>query len=398
MSDFAKRLIEQRQNAWHAAKEKLDLAAAEKRDLTAEENEFVSRTFKELDEKRSLVEEIVSTEKRERELAEAIGSTRGETRSESGDGEMIAKILRGETRSHTFNFERRDLTTGTSNGPIKVTYADRVIEQARLVGPLLDPAVVTVLNTAGGENIVLPALSTFSTAVVTAEGSAIDEGDPAFSRSTLKAYKVDFITQVSSELLADGALSAAALEQFLATQAGNAIGYKANNLLTLGTGTNTVQGIVPAAGSGVTGSTAVSGAFTGDNLIDLVYSLDGAARMMLGCGWMMNGASIGAARKLKASTSGEYLFVPTLDAQTPDRLLGFPIFENPHVASAATAAKSVIFGHLPSFYTRVVGGLQVARSDEFAFSSDLVTLRYILRVDGALPQSSHVKYFIGGAS
>jgi HK97 family phage major capsid protein len=113
---------------------------------------------------------------------------------------------------------------------------------------------------------------------------------------------------------------------------------------------------------------------------------------------MMSGASIGAARKLKASTSGEYLFTPTLDAATPDRLLGFPIRENPHVAGAGTTVKSVLFGHMPSFYTRVVGGLQVARSDEFAFNTDLVTLRYILRIDGALPQSSHIKYFVGGAS
>lgn len=397
MSEYAKRLVEQRQQAWHAAKAKMDEAAAEKRDLTAEENEFVSRTIAELDSKRAIIDEIMATEKRERELSEAIAGAPVEVRG-SNDASMLTKILKGEVRGHVFNFETRDLTTGTSNGPIKVTYADRVIDQARMVGPLLDPAIVTVLNTAGGENIVLPSLSTFSTAVTTGEGTQITEADPAFNRSTLKAYKVDFITQVSSELLADGALSAAALEQFLATQAGNAIGYKANNLLTLGTGTNTVQGIVPAAGSGVTGSTAVSGAFTGDNLIDLVYSLDGAARMLPGVGWMMNGASIGAARKLKASTSGEYLFTPTLDAATPDRLLGYPIRENPHMASTGTANKSVIFGHLPSFYTRVVGGLQVARSDDFAFDTDLVTLRYILRVDGALPQSSHVKYFVGGAS
>lgn len=397
MSDYAKRLVEQRQQAWHAAKAKMDEAAAENRDLTAEENEFIARTIADLDSKRSVIDEIMATEKRERELSEAMAGTSVEVRG-SSDTSMLTKILKGEIRGHVFNFETRDVLTSSTNAPTKVTYADRVIDQARMVGPLLDPAIVTVLNTAGGENIVLPALSTFSTAVTTGEGTQITEADPTFARSTLKAYKVDFITQVSSELLADGALSAAALEQFLATQAGNAIGYKANNLLTLGTGTNTVQGIVPAAGSGVTGSTAVSGAFTGDNLIDLVYSLDGAARMLPGVGFMMNGASIGAARKLKASTSGEYLFTPTLDAATPDRLLGYPIRENPHMASTGTAAKSVIFGHLPSFYTRVVGGLQVARSDDFAFDTDLVTLRYILRVDGALPQSSHVKYFIGGAS
>jgi hypothetical protein len=45
-----------------------------------------------------------------------------------------------------------------------------------------------------------------------------------------------------------------------------------------------------------------------------------------------------------------------------------------------------------------VGGIQVARSDDYAFQNDLVTLRFIIRVDGNLLQSSHVKYFIGNTA
>jgi HK97 family phage major capsid protein len=68
------------------------------------------------------------------------------------------------------------------------------------------------------------------------------------------------------------------------------------------------------------------------------------------------------------------------------------------MASTGTAAKSVIFGHLPSYYVRQVGGIRLDRSDDFAFNTGLVTFRATMRVDGNLPQSSHVKYFIGGAS
>jgi HK97 family phage major capsid protein len=63
------------------------------------------------------------------------------------------------------------------------------------------------------------------------------------------------------------------------------------------------------------------------------------------------------------------------------------------MASAASAAKPVIFGALPQYYVRQVGGLKLDRSDDFAFSSDLVTFRATFRVDGNLIQTSHVKYF-----
>jgi HK97 family phage major capsid protein len=53
---------------------------------------------------------------------------------------------------------------------------------------------------------------------------------------------------------------------------------------------------------------------------------------------------------------------------------------------------------MPSYFVRSVGGIRLDRSDDFAFNADLVTFRASMRVDGALPQSSHIKYFIGGAS
>jgi HK97 family phage major capsid protein len=67
-------------------------------------------------------------------------------------------------------------------------------------------------------------------------------------------------------------------------------------------------------------------------------------------------------------------------------------------ASVGSGARSVIAGHFPSYYVRSVGGLQVARSDDFAFANDLVTLRFTWRVDGALPQTSHIKRFQGGTA
>jgi HK97 family phage major capsid protein len=274
---------------------------------------------------------------------------------------------------------------------VPTSFYDQVIMQARLVGPMLDTS--TVLRTAGGENLQIPSQASWSTGTVTGEGTAIGESDPGFnSFITLSAYKYSFLVQLSRELIEDSGVDILA---FLAEQTGNAIGYAVNADLTTGNGTNKPKGIVAAAGSGVLGTTA-GGLFTADNLIDLAYSLDGAARRLPGVGWMMNTASLGAVRKLK-DTAGYYIFSPAL-ADGNDQLLNFPVFENPAMASQASAAKSVIFGHLPSYYVRQAGGLRLDRSDDYAFNADLVTFRATMRVDGNLPQTSHVKYFINNTN
>jgi HK97 family phage major capsid protein len=405
LSEYLKKLVEDRQSAYHAAKAKMDEAAAESRDLSTEEREFVDRTFAELDEKRTMIDTLITAEKREAEIAEAMRGVadvarpvEARTAAAESDADILRQLLAGERRAYSFQFEKRDIAKTSSNAPVPTSFSDVVIDQARLVGPMLDPTVVTVLNTGSGEDLVLPSLASWSTAGFEAEAATIDESDPTFGKTTLKAYKYAFIVQVSQEFLADSNIDVIG---FLGQQAGNAIGYAVNDKLTLGTGTVEPNGIAVAAAAGVTGGTATStmgtGGFTADNLIDLVYSLDGAARRLPGFGVMANGSSIGAMRKLKTS-SGDYVFVPSIQPGTPDSILGYSLIENPAMASVASGAKSVLAGHFPSYYVRTVGGIDVARSDDFAFNTGQVTLRFQIRVDGNLPQTSHVKRFTGGTA
>jgi len=407
LSEYLKKLVEDRQSAYHAAKAKMDEAAAESRDLSAEEREFVDRTFAELDEKRTMIDTLITAEKREAEIAEAMRGVadvarpvEARTAAAESDADILRQLLAGERRAYSFQFEKRDLAKTSSNAPVPTSFSDVVLDQARLVGPMLDPSVVTVLNTASGEDLVLPSLASWSTAGYEAEAATIDESDPGFGKTTLKAYKYAFIVQVSQEFLSDSNIDVIG---FLGQQAGNAIGYKVNDRLTLGTAaTPEPNGIVVASTAGKTGGTAVAGtkgtgAFDADDLIDLVYSLDGAARRLPGFGVMANGASIGAMRKLK-TTSGDYVFVPSIQPGTPDSILGYPLIENPAMASVGSAAKSVLAGHFPSYFVRTVGGIDVARSDDFAFNTGQVTLRFQIRVDGNLPQTSHIKHYVGGTA
>ena len=394
MSEYLKRQTELRATAWEEAKHLLDAAAAESRDLTAEENVIYDRISEDMDNRARVIEQITKDEERAQRLDVAAASVRTDEVAPDGDdddAEAIRKLARGEIRS--LNFEKRDVLTSNTGAPVPTSFYDQIILKARLVGPMLTTS--TVITTAGGENLQIPRVNTYSAATIATEAAAIGESDPAFSAFiTMTAHKFSYLTQVSREMIEDSGVD---ILGFLADQVGQGIGFNVNNALTVGTGTTQPNGIVTASTLGVTGATATSGVFTADNLIDLAYSVDGAARMMPGAGFMMNGASIGKTRKLK-DTAGAYVFQPSLAVGTPDTLLGFPLYENPAIANTATSAKSVIFGHLPSYYVRQVGGIRVDSSTDFAFSTDLVTLRTLVRLDGNLPQTSHVNHFVGGAS
>ena len=393
MSDYLKRQTELRATAWEEAKHLLDAAAAESRDLTAEETVIYDRISEDMDNRARVIEQITKDEERAQRLDVAAASVRTDevAPADDDDAEAIRSLARGEIRS--LEFEKRDVLKSNTGAPVPTSFYEEIILKARLVGPMLSTS--TVITTAGGENLQIPRVNTYSAATIAAEAGAIGESDPAFSAFiTMGAFKFSYLVQVSREMIEDSGVD---ILGFLADQVGQGIGFNVNNALTVGTGTTQPNGIVNSSTLGVTGGTGTSGAFTADNLIDLAYSVDGAARMLPGAGYMMNGKSIGAVRKLK-DTAGNYVFSPSLAVGVPDTLLGFPLNENPAMADPATSAKSVIFGHLPSYYVRQVGGIRVDSSTDFAFSTDLVTLRTILRVDGQLPQAAHVNHFVGGAS
>lgn len=390
MKEYIDRQVEIRNRAWNEAKSILDAAAAEKRDLTAEESQTYERISKELDERAATIAKLREDEARELRLDAATRDIADQARPVAqapvaDDAAALRSLITGEKRGHSF--ERRDVLKTSTGSPVPTSFYDQVIMRARLVAPVLQTA--TVLNTAGGENLQIPSLSTYSVGTINAEGAAMGESDPAFNAFvTLGAYKYSFLTQVSEELLTDSGVD---FLGFLADQVGNALGFAVGSALTVGTGTVEPRGIVTASAVGGTAGTAT--AFTADNLIDLLYSLDGAARNLPGVGWMMNGKSIGAVRKLK-DTAGNYVFQPSLSMDSPDMLLGKPIYENPNMVDVATGTKSVIVGHLPSYFVRTVGGLRLDRSDDFAFNAGLITFRAQFRVDGNLPQTSHIKHLL----
>lgn len=368
---FIKSQQEVRANLIAQVRSVIDEAELEGRGLTAEDSEKIDRIEADIRRADEAIEIATRNEERKAEAATAAGAFVPAVEARS-DAEIFRAMARNEVRAHTFE-ARASLVPSSDTVP--VSFLDRVYGIARLVGPMLD--VSEVITRTSGNDIRIPVYNAFSTATETAAGSAISESNPTFSSILLQPTKQAFIVPVANELLTDAGFD---IEAVIAEQAGNAIGYAVN-----GTATATLVG---AAGSGVTASTAT--AISADNLIDLAYSLDGAARRLPGVGYMANGSTIGAIRKLK-DTAGNYLY--QVGVGQPDTFAGFAVYENPAMDSVATAKKAVLFGDFRSNKI-VTTGLEVAVSSDAYFASDVTGYRFTYRFDSALTHSAHVKYLL----
>lgn len=390
MSDFIKIQQEARKSAYEQAKALLDNAASEKRDLSGEETQTYERIMADIDERAKLIDSIKATAEREERAAEAAASFKPTETASANDSDILRSIAMGERRGFEFAPEKRTLVSSSNTVP--QSFYNQVFQVARLVGPMLTTS--QIFNTTSGENLTLPTMTARSTAAIATATSAIGASDPTFSSITLGAFKYSFLVPVANELIADVGFD---LTSLIAEQAGNAIGYAVNNDLTVGTGTVQPFGLATQAGSAVLGTaTGVSGAFTYESLIDLIYKVDGSARSLPGVGFQMSSTGLATLRKLKDG-AGNYIFVPGTAGQ-PDTVLGYNLYENPAVAAVATGAKSVLFGHLPSYKVRMAGGIDIAQSTDYAFNTDLTTFRVKMRVDGNLTHASHVQYFKGAAT
>jgi HK97 family phage major capsid protein len=387
MRDYINRQVEERARAWGEAKSLLDHAASEGRDLTATEQEQYDRINADLDERTAVIERLQKDMDREVRAAEIRVP---QAPKPSTDEDMLRSLVRGEIRSATF--ERRQMTTTDDSGIVPQGFYAVMQEQLRYTGPWGNEEVgYTILNTASGEDIKVPTQAGFSAATFTAEAAAFAVSNPATSSLTLRSHKYGTLLTVSRELLEDSGIN---LVEFLGRQAGNAVGNIVNERLAIGTGMAEPLGIVAASAAGKVGGTAVGGAFTADDLIDLVHSVDSQYASNR-AGFQMRRATLAGLRRLKDG-EGRFIYDPTQGTQA--LVLGFPVFENPHVPAVGTTNKSVIFGSMPYYHVRQVGGVEIARSDDAFFTSDLVAFRVSIRIDGNLSQTAAVKHFVGAAT
>ncbi|WP_052390405.1 phage major capsid protein [Streptomyces sp. NRRL B-24484] len=413
MPDFIARLQERRANIWEQAKALLDAAEAESRDLTAEEEQSYQRMNADLDAIDGRVQDMRAAEQRaadaEAAFAELLAKPAERRNPAGGDApggeaEAVRKWLTGQSGR---SFEIRPdgpmpldqrtlskLSAGAGANTVPISFYRQLVEHMIEVSGVL-AAGPTVLTTSTGEQIQVPKTTAHSaSASIVAEAGTLNANEPTFGQVALDSYKYGFLLQVSHELANDTAVD---LLGYLARQAGRALGNGFGVHLVTGDGSSKPNGVLTAASLGKTGSTGVVGAPGGDDLIDLFYSVIGPYRNSSSCSWLMRDATVAAVRKLK-DTTGQYLWVPGL-AGSPDTILDKPLRTDPNMPAVATTAKSILFGDFSTYFVRQVESIRFERSDDYAFNTDLITYRAILRGDGdQVDTTGSIKYFAGAAT
>ncbi len=242
-------------------------------------------------------------------------------------------------------------------------------------------SVARIFPTATGNDLDWPTTNdTSNTGELLAEAGAIGSSvDPAFAVVTLQAFKYSSkAVLVSAELLEDSYFN---LGQMLGSMLGERIARITNTHFTTGDASSKPNGVVTAAGAGVTA--AATGAITSDELIDLVHSLDPAYRTFASTGFMMEDATLKAVRKLKDGNN-QYHWQPGLQSSEPDMLLGFPYTINQDMASLSASADTVIFGAFEKYIIRDVAQVRFFRLEERYRDNDQTGFIMFSRHDGDL--------------
>ena len=392
------RAFEERAQAVHALRE---LATeADGREFTAEETEVYERQNTAIDALDSRIKTGLDAMDREAKAVEALEEFRSfnalttptEAVESKSDMDQFRALLNGEIRSFESIGEYRDLTKGaaTAGGNIvtDVLY-DRVVEKFTEEGVALR-AGATLLQTAGGEDMLIPTVTSYSTGALVAEGGTIAESDPAFGQATLATYKFAAIVDVSTELIEDQGVGNFNVLNFVGDQGGAAVGRALSAKWTVGSGSSQPFGFRTCA-IGVTAASAT--AITANELIDLQHSVTAPYRE--GAAFVMNDSTVKAVRKL-VDSNGVYIWAPGL-VSAPDEILGNPVYSDTNMSAMTSGLETVVYGNFTrGYFARIAGGIRVESTNADKWTSDLVSVRFIVRGGGNLVDTNALRKLIQG--
>jgi HK97 family phage major capsid protein len=296
------------------------------------------------------------------------------------------------------SWEQRDTLKSTATQALPVSVWPNFVLHLVEMTPVLR-AGATLITTSTGEDLQVPKSTAFQTAALTGEGVSITESDPTLAVVTLKSYKYASFWQVSRELVDDSPTNLVdALSRGAATSL--ALSYGAH--LATGTGTGQPQGYTVGATVGATGPTGTATSFgsqsTAGQGTDLVFDLFGSVAepylLSPSVAVLGRNATFTMFKKYReGGTNSPMLDMTPRKAGASVDLLGEAGYVDPHAPAMAANAKSVAFGDWSRFFVRMVRGVRVERSDDFAFNADLATFKAVVRLDGALVDLNAVKTF-----
>lgn len=400
------KLREERANIWNEMQ--AVMATAEKDGWSGELEQTYARLETDLDKKGDEITRVEAFEKRSEEFnrVDRTGVVPAEPLDELGDEpakgytEAFNRYMRNGLQALD-NDDRSVLQKGFVKGPenaggvatgaaggytVPPAFRQKIVERMTYVAAMRQLAEVITTDT--GANLPWPTVDdTANEGAILAENTQVTEQDVTFGQASLDAYMyTSKLVRLSLQLLNDNAFG---LETWLANTLGARIGRIQNRHFTVGTGTAQPDGIITSASVGVTAAGVA--AITYDELVDLTESLDPAYLESGNARFMMSQTARKLLRKLK-DTQGRPLWEPSLQAGSPDTLMGYGLTLNNYMSAPATGVKSVGFGDIREAYViRDVSDFALLRLNERYADYLQVGFLGFQRSDGTLQNAAAFK-------
>lgn len=313
--------------------------------------------------------------------------------------EAYSKFLRKGRDEGLVDLEKKALnvTTDSEGGYAVPEELDRdILRLMRDESPMRSVCKVITVGTADYKKLVQTGSAASGWVAETA--ARPQTNTPGFAQLTPYMGEVYANPAATQQMLDDAFYN---VEAELAVDVATAFAEAEGTAFVSGDGSNKPRGILNysslATGDSVRAfgtlqhfETAAATAFTGDELLNLVYGLKKGMRG--GAKWMMNGMTLKFVRKLKDSDNN-YLWAPGLQAGQPSSLLGYGIAENEDMADIAAEAVPVMFGNFMRGYTIVDRmGTRVLR-DPFT-NKPYVHFYTTKRVGGMVVDSNAIKLLL----
>lgn len=368
-------LMQKRAKVWETAKSFVDTHEDKNGRLSAEDTTAYNRMEQEIEDLTASIERQQRAAERDKMLSQPINSpivtkpANGvDVKTGRASDEYKAAML-GALRSNFRNVSNVLQEGVDADGGYLVPeeYDKRLIDVLEEENILR--ALGTKLTTAGDHKINVAATKPAASWIE--EGQELTWGDSTFSQILLDAHKLHVAIKVTEELLYDNAFG---LENYIITQFGKALANAEEDAFLNGDGKGKPTGIFAKTGGG--NVTAEVAAFTGDELINLVYTLKRPYRKK--AAFIMNDKNLAVLRKLK-DANDQYLWQPSLKESEPERLLGYPVY-----TSAYAPADAIAFGDFSYYNIGDRGSRSFKKLTELFAGNDMVGFVAKERVDGKL--------------
>lgn len=200
--------------------------------------------------------------------------------------------------------------------------------------------------------------STFSAIWNSEDGTISDTDGGTLNKKTITTYDLIAQPKVTQKLLDDYAIN---FEEWLAAQLTEQFLVSEETAFIKGNGTNKPKGITAYSTDdiGRTISKSSTDYFDENDILSFYYSLN--EKYAKNASFLMSRSAEEKIRKLKDSTSGQYLWNPSLLGDSEGTLLGCPVYTTPNLDAVGTSKECIIFGNFKYYQIVDRMGIKILR-------------------------------------